>query len=143
MTDSVKTSFEQRAVAETFQNYPPKIGAALMNLRRIITETAKELNIDPLEETLKWGQPSYLNKNGSTLRIDHLKSQKDSYAMFFHCQTKLIDTFKEIYPDDFKYDGNRAILFRLGESFSEDKLKHCVELSLHYHKLKHLPLLGV
>ena len=31
-------------------------------------------------------------KSGSTIRIDQLKSRPASYAVFFHCQTDLVET---------------------------------------------------
>lgn len=37
-------------------------------LRELVIETAGETHgVDVLEETLKWGEPSFITKNGSTL----------------------------------------------------------------------------
>lgn len=94
------------------------------------------------EETLKWGEPSYLVKDGSTVRLGWKTSSPDHYAMYFNCNTKLVDTFKELYANLFAFDGNRAIIFHKKDKIAEKPLKHCVKLSLRYHKLKHLPLLG-
>ena len=62
--------------------------------------------------------------------------------MYFNCNTKLVDTFKEVYPDTFSYAGNRAINFHRDETVPAAELEHCIFLSLRYHKIKHLPLLG-
>ena len=41
----------------------------LLYLRNLIVETAREMEaIAALEETLKWGEPSFLVKKGSTIR---------------------------------------------------------------------------
>jgi hypothetical protein len=89
-----------------------------------------------LEETLKWGQPSYLTpetKSGSTIRIDQIKSATNQYAIFFHCQTGLVETFRELYPGEFSYEGNRCILLDAAEKLPEPALRHCVGLALTYH----------
>ena len=50
--------------------------------------TAKEADKDllkELEETLKWGEPSYLVKKGSTIRMDWKSKAPNQYAMYFKC----------------------------------------------------------
>ena len=143
MTHSLQPHFEETAVAEKFQSYPADVRDQLLVLRQLIFETALENGIHTLEETLKWGEPSYLTPKGSTLRINDRNKNVNEYAMFFHCKTKLIDTFKEIYPSEFIYEGNRAIVFNLNEPLNTTALKHCVGLALTYHSVSHLPLLGV
>jgi hypothetical protein len=68
------TEIELRSNPEVklvFDTYPEKVKTKLLNLRIIILETATELEeIESLEETLKWGEPSYISKTGSTIRID-------------------------------------------------------------------------
>ncbi len=54
------------------------------------------------------------------------------YAVYFHCQTNLVDTFRELYPD-LKYSGNRAILLDAKDKLPEAELRHCVGLALTYH----------
>jgi len=116
----------------------------LLFLRQLILETASETDgIDKIEETVKWGEPSYLTKNGSTVRIDWKKSNPKQYAMYFHCKTKLVDTFKEIYSGLFNFEDNRAIVFSENDEIPVEELKHCIMLSLTYHNIKHLSMLGV
>jgi hypothetical protein len=135
---------ENRNVAQKFQSYPDDIRQKLMYLRELILDVASDTpEIGILEETLKWGEPSYLAKRGSTVRIDWKKSSPDHYAIYFNCNTKLVDTFKEIYSDLFNFDGNRAIVFHEKDPVPAVALKHCIELSLRYHSLKHRPLLGL
>jgi hypothetical protein len=40
--------------------------------------------------------------------MDWKKANPEQYAMYFHCKTKLVDTFKELYRDVFKFEGNRV-----------------------------------
>jgi hypothetical protein len=105
-------------------------------LRRLIFDTAKTTRgVGALQETLKWGQPSYLTtetKSGSTIRIDQVKSAADQYAVYFHCQTDLVETFRELYPE-LSYSGNRSILLNAQDDLPEPPLRHCVALALTYH----------
>ena len=126
-----------------FQTYPKEIGIKLMYLRDLIVKTATENEtIIALEETLKWGEPSYLVKKGSTIRIDWKAKTPNQYAMYFKCTSKLISTFKEVYGPIFRYEKNRAILFNLDEEVPEKELKECIELALTYHSVKNKFLLG-
>jgi hypothetical protein len=99
--------------------------------------------VGPVEETLKWGEPSYITKSGSTIRIDWKKPSPHQYAMYFNCNTRLVETFKELYSDTFNYEGNRAIVFDEDDEIPIDELKQCISASLTYHARKHLPLLGL
>lgn len=114
----------------------------LTRLEGLILEVAAENKIGPVEESLKWGEPSFSVKGGSAVRIDWKKKYPEKCFVFFQCQTRLVEIFKEIYGDTFEYDGKRAIILELSQKLPLLELKHCVILSLQYHKLKHLPLLG-
>ena len=124
------------AVDAVFAAYPRAVKAKLLALRRLIFDTAKITSgVGALEETLKWGQPSYLTpetKSGSTIRIDQVKPDADQVAVYFHCQTNLVETFRELYPK-LTYSGNRAILLDASGKLPEAELRHCVGLALTYH----------
>jgi hypothetical protein len=124
------------AVDAVFDAYPRPVKAKLLALRRLILDTAKTTNgVGLVEETLKWGQPSYLTpetKSGSTIRIDQVKADAGQYAVYFHCQTNLVETFRELYPE-LRYGGNRCILLDAEDKVPEAALRHCVALALTYH----------
>jgi len=127
-----------------FESYPPPIRKKLEYLRKLIITTAqKEKGIDQLTETLKWGEPSYLVKKGSTIRMDWKEKKPDQYAMYFKCTIKLVVTFREVYGDLFNYENNRAIVFGLKEKVPAKELKECIRMALKYHELKNEPLLGM
>jgi hypothetical protein len=109
-----------------------------LNLRDLIFATAGATEgVGELVETLKWGQPAYLPKTprtGTTVRIDALKGRDGAYAIFFHCQTSLIETFREVYPDSLSFQGNRAIELSVDGAVPEDALRHCISLALTYHR---------
>ena len=73
---------ENWKVTEKFDSYPDHIRDRLLYLRRLILEAASELeDIGEIEETLKWGEPSYITKPGSTIRIDWKKSNPQQVAI--------------------------------------------------------------
>ncbi|MCW5681010.1 MAG: DUF1801 domain-containing protein [Xanthobacteraceae bacterium] len=127
-------------VASVFRSYPPKLRGKLLALRRLILDTAaKTEGVGALEETLKWGQPSYLTSDtgsGTTIRIDRMKRSDDRYAIFFHCQSGLVPMFRDLYGDKFEYEGKRALLLRADEKPDEKALAHCVSLALTHHARK-------
>ena len=132
------------AVDKVLDSYPTPIPEKLKQLRQLIVEVASELDsVSELEETLKWGEPSYLAKKGSTIRIDWKKKKPDQYAIYFKCTSKLVTTFKEVYPDTFTYEGQRAIVFSMTDTIPVPELKQCISKALTYHTVKHLPLLGL
>ena len=127
------------AVDAVFDACPGPIKTKLKALRRLILDTARATKgVGRIEEALKWGQPSYLaaeTGSGSTIRIDRVKTADNQVAMFFHCQTGLVDTFRELYPE-LIYSGNRAILLDADAKLPETELRHCVALALTYHLRK-------
>lgn len=116
----------------------------MLVLRQLVLQTAKETaEVEELEETLKWGEPSYVTKIGSTLRMDWKSKTPDQYAMYFQCTSRLVDTFKGLFKNTFEFEGKRAIIFQLDDKIPEEELKYCIKAALTYHKVKHLPTLGI
>jgi hypothetical protein len=131
------------AVKTVFENYPTQVKSQMNYLRQLVLSTAEELEaVQQLEETLKWGEPSYLTKTGSTVRMDWKAKKPEQFALYFKCTSQLVPTFRTLYGDLFTFEGNRALVFGLEEKIPEKEVKHCIALALQYHKLKHLPLLG-
>ena len=119
------------------ESYQKSIREKMLLLRELVIETAKEIEgLNRLEETLKWGEPSYLTKNGSTLRMDWKSKTPNQFAMYFKCTSRLVETFKMIFKNKFTYKGNRAIVLKMEDKIPTDELKYCVKATLSYHKVK-------
>ncbi len=135
---------EDHKVIELISGYPEKVSEKLFQLRNLILETARETEgVYELVETTKWGEPSYMSKFGSTLRMDWKEKSKNKVHLYFTCSTNLVGTFRYIFGDELSFVGNRAISLDLQDDVPFSQLKKCIELTLTYHKRKHLPLLGV
>ncbi len=132
--------FDGDAVAEAFDAYPPNMRPKLSALRFLIFETAASTDgVGVLEETLKWGEPAYLTSesgSGSTVRIGWKSSKPSQYAMYFNCQTNLVESFRTLFPDELEFEGNRAIVFDESDVVPADSLSICIAAALTYHRNK-------
>lgn len=129
-------------VKNKFDSYPEEIRILLYKVRQLILDIVEEQNLSEFEETLKWGEPSYLVRGGSTVRIDWKSNTPESYYIYFNCKTKLVETFRELYGELLVFEGNRAIVLSVNEELAIDAIKHCISLSLKYKSIKHLEMLG-
>ena len=132
-----------RDVAEVFNSYPRNVKPKIRRLRTLIIDTAEKISgVGELEETLKWGEPSYItseSKAGSTIRLDWKSRDPQYVAIYFKCTTDLVAAFKKRFKWELTFEGNRAILLRLDEDFPKRELQLCVALALTYHLNRKLP----
>ena len=137
---AIKTSpqFEEK-----FTSYPDHIQKKMLHLRDLVHQVAKDIPMSELEETLKWGEPSFITKRGSTLRMDWKPKSPDRYAMYFSCSSRLVETFRMVFGDALTYEGKRAIVFDLDAPISDDILKRCIKATLLYHEVKKDVKLGL
>lgn len=137
LADLLKT-FKDPAVEAAFNAFPEPERAGLLELRELILTTAAETpEAGRIEETLKWGQPAYLTpetKSGSTIRLGLPKT--GGFAIYTHCQTSLISDFQALFPDEFTYEGNRAIHFESGTPLPLEPLRLLIKSALTYHLKK-------
>lgn len=132
--------FKNCAVAQVFKTYSPKIRCKLLALRKIIFDVAASTEgVGQLEETLKWGEPAYITsqtKSGSTIRLGWKKSSPTQYAIYFNCQTNLVESFRTLFSDELKFQGNRAMVFDDDEVVPKDAVCFCIAAALTYHRDK-------
>lgn len=125
----------QREDTALFDRYESPFRESLLELRQLIFDTAERLAPnDPVEESLKWNQPSYKIKTASPIRIDRFG--EDHIALFFQCQTTLVETFRELFPDNLEFSKNRAIVLDPKEALPKTELVFCIEMALTYHQTK-------
>ena len=126
-------------VLALLRSYPEEIGNALFKLRSLILDTAQQTDaVGEIEETLKWGQPSYLTvrpKTGTTIRIDRDTSGAGDIPLYVNCQSSLVSDWRLLFPE-LTYRGDRSVHFRLSDPWPEDALSQMITMALTYHKAK-------
>lgn len=127
-----------------FDSYPDHIKPRMRQLRGLVHDVVADLLYDGVvQETLKWGEPSFVTKHGSTLRMDWKPKAPNQCALYFKCTSLLVATFKDVYGDKLKYEGSRAIVLPLTGDIPEAILRECISAALRYHKINKIPLLGL
>ncbi len=118
-----------------FDKYPEPVKSRLIELCSLILEVALSIDeVGELEETLKWGQPSYLpskTKSGTSIRIDADTRFGLDYALYVNCKTNLVENWRELYPA-LKYGSNRSVHFSVDDELEKEKIKHMIAMALTY-----------
>ena len=126
-------------VAAALDACPRAARASVVAVRALILETAASLpEVGPLTETLKWGQPAYLtaqSKSGTTIRLGW-DADGGAISLFVHCQTSLVDTWRQRYGDELTFVGNREISIPTDTDLPRAPLQHCIAMALTYHSRK-------
>lgn len=137
MSDPLKMPAEVRAVYDAIEE---PVKSNLLKIRSLIYQVAAEhTEIGNLQECLKWGEPSYLTSesgSGTTIRINRDKKRPGGYALYVNCQTSLVEEFRNLYPEQLTFGGNRAVLLSSDDALPEEAIKHCIALALTYHSRK-------
>ncbi len=127
---------ENNINTDIYDKYPKVIHEKLLQIRELIYEEAdNNPEVNEIEESLKWGQPSFASKNksGTPIRLGVESKSPDTYGLYVHCGTNLIESVRHIYGDQFTYDKNRGILFNQNDELPEETLRHVICMALTYH----------
>lgn len=126
------------AVADAIARYPAPVRDRILEVRELIFEAADGTeSVGELTETLKWGEPAYLteqSKSGTTIRLGVSKLAPEQCSVFFNCNTTLVDTFRTHFPEDFTYEGNRALNLPQAGEMPHEALRLCLIEALTYHQ---------
>jgi len=121
-------------VSQVFGGYTAEARATLLAVRELIYAVHRnDPEIGQLQEVLRWGELSYLTRapnTGSMIRLALTKSGEP--AMFFHCGTTLVETFRMQYSHVFDFEDNRAVVLRLPVEETVVQVCHCIKQALRY-----------
>lgn len=127
----------------TMEHYPPAALSQLKQIEALILKTAKQRELGPISCSKKWSQSSYQGPYGTPIRLGWEAKAPDVCFIYFHCQTKVVASLREVFGSNLKFIGNRAIELPLEQPLPTEVLVHCIQTALNYTRLKHLPLLGL
>lgn len=128
-------AFKNPAVRDAYAAFSPTHQACLTRLRELILDTADALDLPGgIEESLKWGEPSYVPvkpKTGSAVRTGVFDD--NTCALYFNCQTMLVENIRATFGDQLAYSKNRAVLFDISTPLPEEVIRTCAAMALRYH----------
>lgn len=112
---------------------------ALWSCRAVFHDIAAQNALGPLDETLKWGKPSWRPKRprtGSTLRMDWQPNAPHRLSLFVDCKTDLAARMADLYADVLTNDGRRAMGLALTAPLPEQAIAHLAQMTFTYHLKK-------
>lgn len=125
------------SVKKRIDSFPKSIKSKFLAVRELILDEARnDSSIGELKETLKWGEPSYLTektKSGTTVRIDWKEKNPNELGLFVNCKSSLLDQYRSLFPNSFRYEGERAVWINLEKDIPQFELRACIKLALRYH----------
>jgi hypothetical protein len=62
-----------------------------------------------------------------------LRNDPSKFAIFFNCQSGLIADFRNRYPKQMQFVGERSVEFSIGQPLPVAELKLCISLALTHH----------
>jgi hypothetical protein len=126
-------------ISPAFEKFAPEHRERLLGLRQMIFDVAKtDPRVGEIEEALRWGEPAYLTsqkKSGSTIRLG-VEKTSGLPALFFNCNTTLVEEFRDQFGTALKYSKNRAVLAGATDGQTNDAVRICIAAALTYHLRK-------
>lgn len=120
-------------VADVIAKMPATTQKRLLKLRAMIFKVAHEKSVSPVEETLKWGEPAYVpGRSGTTIRLTE-DPASGRCKMLVHCQTSLVEDWRDLFGARLTFEGNRAVLIDPESPLPVEELSMCIASALTYH----------
>ncbi|MFB6363422.1 hypothetical protein ACFCP7_05075 [Paenibacillus elgii] len=119
-------------IPEIYNNYTDLQQEKLIELKQLIMNVANNLGDITLQESLKWKQLTFSSKHGTPIRIDRFSDSQ--IGLFVHCQTTLVEEWRELFGNSLDFSKNRAILLSVNSELPIEELTLCIQMALTYHK---------
>ena len=136
MNTEIQKKYASKLFNSIVDHYTVELKDKFLYLKSLIYEQAA-LNpkIGEIEESLKWGQLSYVSKNrsGTPIRLGIERKMPGYFGLYVNCSTTVINDAKHIYGDKFQYDGNRGLMFKSDDQLPEKEIRHIIDIILCHH----------
>lgn len=118
----------------------------LLTIQAWIADEASAADAEPVATSLKWGQPSYTVSGGTPIRLgyDDTDPKTPTVSLYMHCQTQLVETFRELYPDTdqpWTWIKTRELRLPADQPLPETMIRQFIQFALTYQRRKALLLL--
>lgn len=133
----MKTPFASAEVGHAFSLFSRAGRQRLLRVRQRIFDLAAGVEaVGAIQESLKWGEPSYVStkrKCGTPIRLR--LAADDTFGLSVHCQTSIIAELKKAHPG-LRYDGSRSLLLPVAVEPPVEVIDQLIRLALTYHRNK-------
>jgi hypothetical protein len=99
-------------IAEVMSRCSGPTQRRLLQMRELIFRAAVSTGTAPLTEDLKWGEPAHRPRSrntGTTVRLGWRVADPDRCALYVPCLTDLVSRYRDRFPHEFTYGGDRAV----------------------------------
>lgn len=103
----------------------------LQEMSNLIERVAEKLSV-VIKAERKWGQLSFSSTIGTPIRI--ARFDENHVAFFVHCQTTLVEQWREMFTDSLEFSKTRAVLLKNHEELPINELEICIQMALTYRK---------
>ncbi|MGM0219324.1 DUF1801 domain-containing protein [Enterococcus sp. AZ126] len=118
-------------VPSIYSDYSQNEQDKIQEIIGVIVSVSEDLNIE-LTTSIKWNQLSFSCQNGTPIRVDRFS--EGVIGIFVHCQTTLVEEWREIFGGTMLYSKTRAILLDSNKLLPEKELEMCIQMALNYKK---------
>ncbi len=120
-------------IVAALDQIPPAQRRAMLTLRQMIFEEAgADPRFGPIDESLKWGQPSYVPARPRIGTAIRLGTQGNRVALFTHCQTSVMADVRPLFGPEAQFDGTRGVGFA-PEDLPEMPIRGLIRAALGYY----------
>ncbi|MFL4470881.1 hypothetical protein ACERZ8_13675 [Tateyamaria armeniaca] len=106
-----------------------------MAIRTEWHETVQTLELPPLDESLKWGEPAWRpRKGGTTLRMSW-KGDVEGLGIYMDCKTDLCARMQSDFPTAFRYVAPRALFLHPDTALPKEALRHLAKMAFRYKRV--------
>ncbi|MEO9896233.1 MAG: hypothetical protein ABJD13_06640 [Paracoccaceae bacterium] len=119
-----------------FQSWPSKATQHAKDVRALFIQTAQDIDVRDLEESLKWGEPAWRpQKGGTTLRAAWSAKSPRELGLFVDCKSDLCARMQADFPNAFRYVAPRAMYLRLDEPVPTPAVRHLARMAFRYKRV--------
>lgn len=137
----IQTDHAPAPLLAHIKHWPDAAQARLWACRALFHQIAQDAKVGRLDETLKWGQPSWrpvAPRTGSTLRAGWHSDRAQMLSLFVDCKTDLAARMRDFYPHLPLNDGRRHLAVAIEGPLPQQALSHLAEMTFTYHRARRL-----
>lgn len=120
---------------DTFVRWPEPVAKRAYAIRDVFLDTAREMGIAQLDESLKWAAPAWRpRKGGATLRLSW-QPGTEGIGIYVDCKTDLCARMMSDFPNAFRFVPPRVMYPDADADLPIDALQHLARMAFRYSRV--------